>query len=384
MITAYSLNLDDEFHGICQSTAAGANSSDKSINKKLIEQAYSGAELRSCIGIATDPIINWKKIDIHSQYVENILSFISKIISDDFYEFSYFDISHSEDRLKHNINKIIFLFTKDKINHRKQRWLTHTVDVFSWYFQKELPATRILSLGCGHGYELFFLRHKYPNAVITAVDWVKKVPENILEKLNINFFEENVYDFLDSHQGEFDLIYSCHVLEHSYKIDVLLDLLNRALMDGGTLASSLPLCGFENTLYSAFIERTLSGTSVLRQLDCNMLDLGHPWKTNQHDLLNSLQKSQFQDIEISGNVQSCVRGRKISFSRWKKEADFLFNLYSILLKPLKNIIYLFFKDPLPYSLVKFNSSLDWKFGFGGGRIANFVPEVFFTAHKKVR
>jgi hypothetical protein len=83
-----------------------------------------------------------------------------------------------------------------------------------------------------------------------------------------------------------------------------------------------------------------------------------------------------------GNEQNCVRGRRISFGRWKKEADFLFNLYSILLNSFKNIVYLFFKDPLPYSVVSFNTQLDWRFEFGGGRIANFVPEVFFTAYKK--
>jgi hypothetical protein len=113
-----------------------------------------------------------------------------------------------------------------------------------------------------------------------------------------------------------------------------------------------------------------------------MLDLGHPWKTNQYDLFFSLQKAQFQDIEISGNEQSCVRGRNISFSRWKRETDILFNLHSILLSSFKNATYLFLKDPLPYSVVNINAQLDWKFEFGGGRIANFVPEVFFTAYKK--
>jgi trans-aconitate methyltransferase len=382
MIKAYSLHIDEEFHGICQSTAAGANSKDRNINKKLIEQAHKRVEIRPCDLDASDSIISWKRFYENTEYIDSISTFIQDMMSDDFYENSYFDISHSESKISHYISRITSLFSQDKINYQKKRWLSHTIDVFSWYFQIELTATKILSIGCGHGYELFFLRHKYPNAVITAVDWVNKVPENILEKLNITFFEANVYDFLSSHEAEYDLIYSSHVLEHSYKIDILLELLNHALIKGGVLASSIPLCGFENTLYSAFLESVLNGKSTLRQMDCTMLDLGHPWKTNQHDLLNSLLKAQFQDIEILGNELSCVRGRKVSIKRWKKETDLLFMLYSILLNPFKKAIYLFMKDPLPCSLVSFNCSVDWKFEFGGGRIANFVPEVFFVAHKK--
>lgn len=382
MIKAYSLHIDEEYHGICQSTAAGANSKDKIINKSLIEQAQSGVEVRLCHSSPDNSIITWENFNIASEYVDSISSFIEEILPDDFYDDSYFDISHSEDRLSHYFNKLTALFAQDKRNYQRQRWLTHTIEVFSWYFQKEIPAKRILSLGCGHGYELFFLRYKYPDAVITAIDWVNKVPGPILEKLNISFCETNVYDFLNSHPAEYDLIYSSHVLEHSYEIDTLLNLLNGALMEGGILASSLPLCGFENTMYSNFLERVLDGQSALKQMDCCMLDLGHPWKTNQYDLLYSLQKANFQDIEILGNEQNCVRGRKISFGRWKKEADLLFSLYSILLTSFKSTIYLFLNDPLPYSVVNINSNLDWKLEFGGGRIANFVPEVFFTAYKK--
>jgi 2-polyprenyl-3-methyl-5-hydroxy-6-metoxy-1,4-benzoquinol methylase len=379
---AYSLNISEDYHDLCQSTAAGASSKDENINIQLILQVLTKTEIRSYGADEIHQPINWKKIQHDSNYLKSISSFILETISNNVHEPSYFDISHSESRFSHYKNKIISLFVKDKVNHQTQRWLDHTIKVFSWYFQKDLPAKNILSLGCGYGYELFFLRHKYPNAIITAIDWVNKVPGSILKKLDISFIETNVYDFLENHPDKFDLIYSSHVLEHSYKIDNLLNLLNKSLISGGVLASSLPLCGFEGTLYSNFLEKVLNGKSVLRQVDCNMLDLGHPWKTNQCDLFFSLQKAQFQNIEILGNEQNCVRGRRISFGRWKKEADFLFNLYSILLNSFKNIVYLFFKDPLPYSVVSFNTQLDWRFEFGGGRIANFVPEVFFTAYKK--
>jgi 2-polyprenyl-3-methyl-5-hydroxy-6-metoxy-1,4-benzoquinol methylase len=382
MIKAYSLNISEEHHGLCQSVAAGANSKNEEINKQLIAQALTKTEVRSYNNDRKNQLINWRTVQYSPGYIEKISSFVLETIPSNFFDSSYFDISHSESRLSHYKNKIISLFYKDKVNCQKRRWLDHTINVFSWYFQKDLPAKNILSLGCGSGYELFFLRHKYPDAIITAVDWVNKVPDRILGKLNISFYEANVYNFLEAHPDEYDLIYSSHVLEHSYKIDTLLNLLNKSLMSGGVLASSLPLCGFEGTLYSNFLERVLDGKTVLRQMDCNMLDLGHPWKTNQYDLVFSLQKALFQNIEISGNEQSCVRGRKISFSAWKRETDFLFNLYSILLSPLKKIAYLFLKDPLPYSVVNFNTQLDWKFEFGGGRIANFVPEVFFTAYKK--
>jgi 2-polyprenyl-3-methyl-5-hydroxy-6-metoxy-1,4-benzoquinol methylase len=382
MTKAYSLHIDEKYHGLCQSSAAGANYKDKDINKILISQASAGVEVRSYPTENLSQVINWKETQNKPGYLESIASFITKTIPKKFYDASYFDISHSEGRLTHYRNKLSSLLIKDKINYQKQRWLDHTIEAFSWYFQKELPAKHILSFGCGYGYELFFLRHKYPDATITAVDWVNRVPEGILEKLNISFYESSIYDFLKSNSAKYDLIYSSQVLEHSYEIDTLLNLLNSALTKGGVLASCLPLCAFENTLYSNFLEKVLDGQSSLRQMDCTMLDLGHPWKTNQYDLFYSLQKAQFQNIEILGNEKSCVRGRGISFDRWKKEADFLFNLHSIILNPFKNAIYLFFKDPLPSSIVNFNFNLEWKFGFGGGRIANFVPEVFFTAYKE--
>jgi SAM-dependent methyltransferase len=382
MTKAYSLHIDEEYHGLCQSSAAGANCKDKEINKILISQASTGVEVRSYAANNINQVIDWKETQNKPGYLESISSFISEIIPKNFYDSSYFDISHSEGRLTHYRNKLSSLFIKDKINYQKKRWLDHTVEAFSWYFQEELPAKQILSFGCGYGYELFFLRHKYPDATITAVDWVKRVPESILKKLNISFYESNIYDFLKSKPESYDLIYSSQVLEHSYDIDTLLNLLSATLMKEGILASCLPLCAFENTLYSGFLESVLDGKSSLRQMDCTMLDLGHPWKTNQYDLLYSLQKAQFQDIEVLGNEKSCVRGRGISFERWKKEADLLFNLHSIILNPFKNTIYLFLKDPLPSSIVDFNFNLEWKLGFGGGRIANFVPEVFFTAYKK--
>jgi 2-polyprenyl-3-methyl-5-hydroxy-6-metoxy-1,4-benzoquinol methylase len=381
MTKAYSLYVDEDYQGLCQSTAAGANSKNKDINRNLIEQAFSNTEVRLHDTKINGEIIDWKIINNSPEYIKDISLFITEILPTDFYDFSYFDISHSESRFSHYINKINSVLVKDKLTFQKQRWLAHTIEVFSWYFYKEIHATHILSVGCGNGYELFFLRHRYPKAKIIAVDWVNKVPKIILEKLDISFHETNIYNFLESHSEEYDLIYSSHVLEHSYKIDALLNLLNTALVQGGTLASSLPLCGFENTLYFNFLERVLEGKSALRQMDCNMLDLGHPWKTNQYDLFSSLQKARFQDIEILGNLESCVRGRSISFERWKKESKFLFNMHLNILNSFKNLIYLFLKDPLPYSVVNLNSNLDWKLEFGGGRIANFVPEVFFTAKK---
>jgi 2-polyprenyl-3-methyl-5-hydroxy-6-metoxy-1,4-benzoquinol methylase len=381
MVKAYSLHIDDAFHGLCQSTAAGANSPDQAINQTLIQQAQAGVEIRQGKSTEHLPIVDWKKISISPAYLESISEFIQKTIPQNFYDAAYFDISHSEGRLAHYTHKLKSIFVKDKINLQKQRWLAHTVDIFSWYFQSDIPATQILSVGCGSGYELFFLRHKYPDAEITAVDWVNKVPKAILEKLNISFIEASVYDYLASHKAENDLIYSCHVLEHSYQIDGLMQLLHQNLKEGGFLASSIPLCGFENTKYAAFLERVLARKLPLRQLDCTLLDLGHPWKTNQHDLYHSLRKAEFQEIQILGNVESCVRGRQVSLSQWKKEANFMFFLHSVLLNPFKKILYLFMKDPLPYPVVKFNCSLDWKFEFGGGRIANFVPEVFFIARK---
>jgi hypothetical protein len=160
MIKAYSLNISEDYHGLCQSTAAGANSKDENINTQLIIQASTKTAIRSCDKNEKDKLIDWKTVQYASGYLRSISSFITETIPDDFCDPSYFDISHSESRFAHYSNKITVLFAKDKFNRQKRRWLNHTVEVFSWYFQKDLPAKNILSLGCGYGYELFFLRHK--------------------------------------------------------------------------------------------------------------------------------------------------------------------------------------------------------------------------------
>jgi SAM-dependent methyltransferase len=256
------------------------------------------------------------------------------------------------------------------------------IDNFTWTFQHNLPANRILSFGCGNGGELFFIRDKYPNAIIDAVDWEKKVPDSVLNQLKITFFEANVYDYLDSHKFTYDFIYSSHTLEHSYRVQTLLDLLYQSLIPDGLLTGNLPLCAFGDTKYALFLKKVLNDKSQkLRQLDCGLLDFGHPWKTNEVDLYYSLRDVGFHDIKIYGNSSRCVRGKSVTPSQWEKAANFKFLLSSATLGLLKKTLYLFFSDPCPYFLTKLYFAIDTRLPIGGVRIANFVPEVFFVAQK---
>jgi len=120
-----------------------------------------------------------------------------------------------------------------------------------------ISGYKILDVGCGHGYALFWLARHYPLCEFTGLDINAKLIENgryIAKKLklfNLSFIHDSALN-IDA-EGQYDLIFSMDVLEHiNNDINVLLNI-RRALRPNGHLVLHLPRCHQEVwTFFPAF------------------------------------------------------------------------------------------------------------------------------------
>jgi 2-polyprenyl-3-methyl-5-hydroxy-6-metoxy-1,4-benzoquinol methylase len=87
-------------------------------------------------------------------------------------------------------------------------------DEFSWKM-RAVPhdAKRILSIGCGGGAELFFLRLRAPNATIKAVDWSDTLSPEFRDVDSVEFSVHDLTNLEDFPDRNFDVIFSNHVIE---------------------------------------------------------------------------------------------------------------------------------------------------------------------------
>lgn len=122
---------------------------------------------------------------------------------------------------------------------------------YSKKFMKHLPRdknARILDLGCGAGFFLYFLKKNgYSNAL-----GLDTSPEQIqlAKSLGLDVLEQDMFLFLREHVSDFDLVFSSHVIEHLNKkeiIDYLIGIYNSLKIGGKTIIctpNSSSLFGF--------------------------------------------------------------------------------------------------------------------------------------------
>ncbi len=326
------------------------NSKDKNINTEVINDLKSDKlEIRE---LSFDPgksIINWDNKEAQKNFI-----------------YKFF-----EDKIKTlQLEKII---SKETIKHAILR--------FGWKFEKiNFNKKTILSLGSGDGIELFFLRLKFPESKIYAVDWTNNIDSKILSGLEVNFEKENIYDYLKKKENTFDFIYSSYLLEHSYNVNFLLTLINKSLVSDGILASNLPLISFFGTPYYNFLKKSLVDKNI-NQIDGGLIDLGHPWKTNEYDLYKTLENSGFKEINIYGNAYQVVPHTRITMHEFIRSANLRFKLNIFFIKPFKSIINKLFGNNINYWILKIFFRVIRELPIGDNRIANYVPEVLFIAKK---
>ena len=263
--------------------------------------------------------------------------------------------------------------------------MEHYIDDYYWKTVQTglFKAKNILSVGCGDGIELIFLRIHSPNARIVAIDWDNKVGTLLLDKLNVEYYCGDVNVILEKLGNDFDIIFSNHFLEHMHNPDQILKKFFTKLKSNAALVSVLPMDGIDDNVFSRECKNILEDPESLHMLDLGYFDLGHPWKTNPYDLYSSLRLAGFHDVSFLNRPGHLTR--KLSFNksrlvRFRKLNKTLYNLtFGFLYKAMK----LIFPVNIPVYLVKFLYAIDSRVWFGSIPLKNAqAPEVLFIARRR--
>ncbi|QPN59124.1 methyltransferase domain-containing protein [Synechococcus sp. CBW1002] len=106
-----------------------------------------------------------------------------------------------------------------------------------------------------------------PDAAITAFDWVDGCSLDRINQCNASYRVGNVLISLADFQGEFDVLFSHHLLEHIYKPHDFIRLAQDSLAPGGVLVAGMPLL-LEAGSYQQEISKMLEKNNApLRFLD---------------------------------------------------------------------------------------------------------------------
>jgi SAM-dependent methyltransferase len=155
-------------------------------------------------------------------------------------------------------------------------------------------ARTVLALGCGEGDEIAALRARLPKAELLGLDWTNKVSPGLLEAAAASFEYGDFNELLARKKGEFDAVFSNHVIEHSFEPSELLNAIHQALRPRGWLISALPLDGESgNPVYQELL-LLLNKCQGLERVDSLLLAAGHPYKTNASELCDRLVAAGFK------------------------------------------------------------------------------------------
>jgi SAM-dependent methyltransferase len=220
-------------------------------------------------------------------------------------------------------------------------------------------ARRILSIGCAFGQELVVLRALFPEAELDGVDYDMAVSTDWRKALRLGELKSQpIEDYLSSHRGAFDLVFSNHTLEHLSAPDRTLRLIRDALVPGGVCVSALPLEGDESNPFYGDLSRIAEGHGrVDPQLDLEFINPGHAWKTNREDLAATFYASGFRDISMftRANYPAYVhRGHHTPWhvSTFQPRRIVGKWLERVTLRPLRLGLRRMYPDEIPQSAVK--------------------------------
>jgi SAM-dependent methyltransferase len=247
-------------------------------------------------------------------------------------------------------------------------------------------AKNILVVGCGDGVELLFLRAVLPEARITALDYNNTQLPGLAAAVGFTFLQGDMHTHLQSLAPVYDLIFSNHTLEHLYDPDQTLGTLARLLISGGHIVSILPLTGQSGTPFlekiHTFITTRTSTATRIPPLDLVYFDLGHPWKTNPSDIVATLTRAGFDDIEIFQRRDHLCRPTAAPSDALRSKRASAISLNTSLLGPLHAIAKRLFPRGLPLRLRSLLFAIERRLHFGTNRVMNaFCEEALFVGRK---
>lgn len=100
---------------------------------------------------------------------------------------------------------------------------------------------KILDLGCGVGFLVYFLKQEGFNNVL-GIDENENLISHARSRVDAEFIVANGITYLNEQRQNYDIIFLWNVLEHIYKDDIVqsLKILHRSLSDGGFVVLRTP------------------------------------------------------------------------------------------------------------------------------------------------
>jgi 2-polyprenyl-3-methyl-5-hydroxy-6-metoxy-1,4-benzoquinol methylase len=258
---------------------------------------------------------------------------------------------------------------------------------YGWKMQL-LPAERknVLSIGCGGGSELIWLRARYPRAKITALDYTLGVRggRGALDKLDVDFLQGNIFETAENLRqrgSRYDLIFSNHVVEHFYDPDKQIAFLSSLLQPGGIWSAGLPLDGYPLADLLAEIAKE---PHAIHPLDMNWLDVRHPWKTTECDLASTLLNAGLADVTVYRRASHFGNSaRPMSRTECKSRERAARRIYARSVGPVVSAAKMLFRSKPPTIVARLIFAIDRRLWFGRYRVKMEVqPEVFVTALRR--
>jgi SAM-dependent methyltransferase len=238
-------------------------------------------------------------------------------------------------------------------------------------------ARSVLVLGSATCREALFIRQRLPHAHIVCTDFVDDRLPQVESLLGVEFHRGDFNQLLEAHRGEFDVVFSNHVLEHLFDPSKTLALACRALSPTGAFIAALPLDGQPDTPFSTALAR-----SPLHPLDMCTVDVAHAWKTNVTDLLEKLSAAGFQSIQLTGrdghfSVADRVFRTRKAFER-RRHLGLLLNRFAFV--STRAALKQLFPNEVPLSVLKTVFGIEHRTWFGSNRLKNeFSIECLLTA-----
>lgn len=251
---------------------------------------------------------------------------------------------------------------------------------FRWKMTLIAPGTTsILDLGPRDGAELVFLRALAPGAQIQAIDFQNHVPKERLKATGAELTTAPFERELSKRLGQYDLVFSNHVLEHLHDPDKTLRLIHDSLRPGGEIAAALPLEGLVNGTPTA---KALKKGTPAHPLDLHAIAPAHAWKTTPEDLAATLIGAGFDHVRVHYNSRRPATlatlpldelGRRYRLGRRLNAASF---------GAARRVLKLIPGESFPRAAARAFASVERRVWFGEPTLTQSVsPEVVVTARR---